>query len=63
MKPMPSPHLSPRLYAFILRKQVEAGRQVYIVCPMVSENDELPDEQEGRRDEYAKSCKRRSSPI
>ena len=25
----------PRLYAFI-RKQVEAGRQVYIVCPMVS---------------------------
>ena len=33
----------PRLYAFI-RKQVEAGRQVYIVCPMVSENDGLPDE-------------------
>ena len=33
----------PRLYAF-LRKQVEAGRQVYIVCPMVSENDDLPDE-------------------
>ena len=33
----------PRLYAFI-RKQVEAERQVYIVCPMVSENDELPDE-------------------
>ena len=33
----------PRLYTFI-RKQVEAGRQVYIVCPMVSENDELPDE-------------------
>ena len=33
----------PRLYAFI-RKQVETGRQVYIVCPMVSENDDLPDE-------------------
>ena len=33
----------PRLCAFI-RKQVEAGRQVYIVCPMVSENDDLPDE-------------------
>ena len=33
----------PRLYAFI-RKQVEAGRQVYIVCPTVSENDDLPDE-------------------
>ena len=35
----------PRLYAFI-RKQVEAGRQVYIVCPMVSENDDLPDERQ-----------------
>ena len=33
----------PRLYAFI-RKQVDAGRQVYIVCPMVSENEDLPDE-------------------
>ena len=32
-----------RLYAFI-RKLVTEGRQVYIVCPMVEENDELPDE-------------------
>lgn len=33
----------PRLNAFI-RKQVKEGRQVYIVCPMVQENDETPDE-------------------
>ncbi len=32
-----------RLYAFI-RKLVGEGRQAYIVCPMVAENDELPDE-------------------
>ncbi len=33
----------PRLNAFI-RKQVKEGRQVYIVCSMVQENDEMPDE-------------------
>lgn len=32
-----------RLYAFI-RKLVAEGRQAYIVCPQVSENEELPDE-------------------
>ena len=32
-----------RSYAF-LRKLVAEGRQAYIVCPMVAENDELPDE-------------------
>ena len=32
-----------RQYAFI-RKLVAEGRQAYIVCPMVEENDELPDE-------------------
>ena len=32
-----------RIYAF-LRKQVAEGRQAYVVCPMVAENDELPDE-------------------
>lgn len=32
-----------RIYAF-LRKLVQEGKQAYIVCPMVSENDELPDE-------------------
>ena len=32
-----------RIYTF-LRKLVAEGRQAYIVCPMVAENDELPDE-------------------
>ena len=32
-----------RVYNFI-RKLVAEGRQAYIVCPMVEENDELPDE-------------------
>ncbi|MBR7146188.1 MAG: ATP-dependent DNA helicase RecG, partial [Oscillospiraceae bacterium] len=32
-----------RIYAFI-RKLVAEGRQAYIVCPMVAENDTLPDE-------------------
>ena len=32
-----------RVYAF-LRRLVAEGRQAYIVCPMVAENDELPDE-------------------
>ena len=32
-----------RIYAF-LRKLVAEGHQAYIVCPMVAENDELPDE-------------------
>ena len=38
-----SRQLPPQVYAF-LRKLVAEGRQVYIVCPMVEENDELPDE-------------------
>ena len=32
-----------RVYSFI-RKLAAEGRQAYIVCPMVEENDELPDE-------------------
>jgi len=32
-----------RIYAF-LRKQAAEGRQAYVVCPMVAENGELPDE-------------------
>ena len=32
-----------RVYAFI-RKLAGEGRQAYIICPMVSENDALPDE-------------------
>ena len=41
-----------RIYAF-LRKLVAEGRQAYIVCPMVAENDELPDERKAVT-EYAK---------
>ena len=33
----------PRLYAF-LRKQIQAGRQAYIICPLVEEGEEGPDE-------------------
>ena len=32
-----------RIYAFI-KKLVAEGRQAYVVCPMVAENDTLPDE-------------------
>lgn len=42
----------PRVYSFI-RKLVAEGRQAYIVCPMVEENDELPDERKAVT-EYAK---------
>ncbi len=41
-----------RIYAF-LRKQVAEGRQAYVVCPMVEENDELPDERKAVT-EYAR---------
>lgn len=41
-----------RIYAF-LRKLVAEGRQAYIVCPMVAENGELPDERKAVP-EYAK---------
>ena len=42
----------PRVYNFI-RKLVGEGRQAYVVCPMVEENDELPDERKAVT-EYAK---------
>lgn len=32
-----------RIYAF-MRKQVEAGRQVFVVCPAIDENEERPQE-------------------
>ena len=40
------------MYNFI-RKLVAEGRQAYVVCPQVSENDELPDERKAVT-EYAK---------
>jgi len=48
-----------RLYAFI-RKLVGEGRQAYIVCPMVAENEELPDERKAVT-EYAEML--RSGPL
>ena len=41
-----------RIYNFI-RKLVAEGRQAYVVCPMVEENNELPDERKAVT-EYAK---------
>lgn len=38
-----------RLYAF-MRKQVEAGHQVYIICPMVAEDEDKKEEKE--KEEY-----------
>ena len=49
----------PRLYNFI-RKLVGEGRQAYIVCPMVAENEELPDERKAVT-EYAEML--RSGPL
>ncbi|MBQ9348857.1 MAG: ATP-dependent DNA helicase RecG [Oscillibacter sp.] len=43
----------PRIYRFI-EKLVKEGRQAYVVCPMVEENDSLPDERKAAT-EYAKT--------
>ena len=51
---------APQIYDF-LREQVAAGRQVYVVYPLVEES-ELIDLQ-GRHRDGASSCRRRSSPI
>ena len=45
-----------RLYAF-LHKLAAEGRQAYIVCPMVSENEDLPDERKAVT-EYAEMLRR-----
>lgn len=50
----------PRVYNFI-RKLAAEGRQTYIVCPMVSENDELPDERKAVT-EYAKKLQHEVFP-
>ena len=50
----------PRVYNFI-RKLAAEGRQTYIVCPMVSENDELPDERKAVT-EYAKKLQNEVFP-
>ena len=50
----------PRLYGFI-RKQVSEGRQAYVVCPMVSESDEAPDERKAVT-EYARMLQTQTLP-
>ncbi len=50
----------PRLYGFI-RKQAAAGRQTYVVCPMVTENEELPDERKAVT-EYAEMLRTQALP-
>ncbi len=50
----------PRLYGFI-RKQVSEGRQAYVVCPMVSENEDLPDERKAVT-EYARMLQTQALP-
>ena len=49
-----------RVYNFI-RKLAAEGLQAYIVCPMVSENDELPDERKAVT-EYAKKLQNEVFP-
>ena len=49
-----------RVYSFI-RKLVGEGRQAYIVCPMVAENAELPDERKAVT-EYAKKLQEEVFP-
>ena len=49
-----------RIYDFV-RKLVGEGRQAYIVCPMVAENDELPDERKAVT-AYAEKLRREVFP-
>ncbi len=49
-----------RIYTFI-DKQVAAGRQAYIVCSMVEENDQIPDDRKAAS-EYAEILQERVFP-
>ena len=49
-----------RIYAFIERQLAE-GRQAYVVCPMVEENGELPDERKAVT-AYAEKLRREAFP-
>ena len=49
-----------RIYNF-LRKQVAEGRQAYVVCPMVEENEEIPDERKSVM-EYAQFLQEKIFP-
>ena len=48
--------MRPRIWNFV-RRLVGEGRQVFIVCPMVEENDELPDDVKSAQ-EYAKELQK-----
>ena len=50
----------PRVFRF-LRQQVEEGRQVYIVCPMVEESEDAPDERKAVTT-YAKNLQETTFP-
>ena len=50
----------PRLYGFI-RRQVSEGRQAYVVCPIVSESEEVPDERKAVT-EYAQMLQTQALP-
>ena len=49
-----------RIYAFV-EKQLAEGRQAYVVCPMVEENGELPDERRAVT-AYAKKLQKEAFP-
>ena len=49
-----------RIYAF-LRKEIEAGRQAYVICSMVEENDAIPDERKAAT-EYAQTLQEKVFP-
>ena len=49
-----------RIYRFI-DKQAAAGRQAYIICSMVEENDQIPDDRKAAS-EYAKSLQEKVFP-
>ena len=49
-----------RIYAF-LRKEIEAGRQAYVICSMVEENDAIPDERKAAT-EYARKLQEEVFP-
>ncbi len=49
-----------RIYNF-LRKEIAAGRQAYIICSMVEENDQIPDDRKAAT-EYAKMLQEQVFP-
>ena len=49
-----------RIYKF-LEKEIAAGRQAYIICSMVEENDQIPDDRKAAA-EYAKMLQERVFP-